>query len=65
MLLNQAQRLRQLLALEPIVPLERYDRFDPEFSLAVRVLDVHVGSRLFTREEVETIAAKSKDRRTH
>jgi hypothetical protein len=33
-----------------------HDRFNPEFSLADRVLDVHVRSRFLTREEIEAIA---------
>ncbi len=38
----------------------RYER-----PVSLRMLDVHVGARLFTREEVEAKAVLQEQRRTH
>lgn len=40
-------------------------RLKPELGLAILPLNVHMHSRLFTREEVEAEASLTKNSRTH
>ena len=39
--------------------------FEPDLRLPGCVLHMHMGTRLLTREEVETVTAHPKNRRTH
>lgn len=53
MLLNQLLGLRNLVRLEAVVGKQFDGWVNPELCFAIRVLNVHVGSRLFTRETVD------------
>jgi hypothetical protein len=65
MLLKDLQDLSQSPRPKPIIDRKLYGRFDPELGLALRMLNMHVSSRFFAREEVEPIAANTENRRTH
>src|SRR5882672_4565251 len=65
MLLDQIPGLCQLLGLQPVVGVKRDHWFNPELRLTRRMLDMHMGSRLLAREEIEAIATDPENRRTH
>lgn len=65
MLLNQLLGRRNLLWLEPVIRLEFNGRFEPELRFTVSVLDMHMRTRFFSREEVKTEASNAEDCRAH
>jgi len=64
-LLDQLLGFGNLLRLQPVIRVEFNGRLDPEFCLAVRMLDMHMRPQLLTREKVEAKASNAQDRWTH
>jgi hypothetical protein len=64
-LLNQLLGFGNLFRLEPVIRVEFNGRFDPELRFTVSMLDMHVRTRFFSREEVEAEASNAEDCRAH
>ena len=62
---NKVEGVRQAPGTHAVVPGQLDLRFKPELRLAIRMMNMHMRPRLFTREEVEAIAAMAKDCRAH
>jgi hypothetical protein len=61
--LNQLLCCCNLSWLEPVTRVEFNGRFNPEFGLALRMLDMHMRPQLFAREKVEAKASTAQNRR--
>jgi hypothetical protein len=64
-LLDEFERCRESVAGESIVPRKFQPRLQPELGLPGWMLDVHMGTRLFTGEEVKSIATDTENRGAH
>lgn len=65
MLLHEPQSGRKPPLAQPVVLRNRDLRLKPDFRLACFVMNVNMHSRFFSREEVEPIPPRPKNRRTH
>ena len=65
MLLSEAECRSQADRVEAVVLRDLHLRLEPELGFTARMLDVNVGPRFLTREEVEPEAPNPKNRRTH
>ena len=50
---------------DAMIPGQLYLRFEPEFRLSIRVMDMDVWRCLLARDEVEPIPTVAKDCRAH
>jgi len=64
-LLDQFLGFDDPLWLEAIIRIKLNPRFNPELRFTVGMLDMYVGTRLFSREEVKAEPSNSEDSRTH
>jgi hypothetical protein len=64
-LLNQLLGFCNLFWLEPVIRVEFNGRFDPELCFTVSVLDMHMRTGFFSREEVKAEASNAEDCRAH